>query len=485
MNFRESVGIDRLSISPVSERGNSTLIVIVTMYSKLIYAEPTSEYTAVSIARALLKFYSLYGKFNVLRSDKGSDIISDAVDQLLKWLGEVDKVTSITLRPEGSGVESNNKKILEHLGALTAHHKAKLIWDSPEYLSLVLFKLNSSYNEETNSTAFDCTFGTFESNKKNHFNFVMKLGDKPNKYVEQVHEHMRLINSITREYQENLNKSKTEVNPQDHLVNRFVKGDLVSLRNRKLFKKYKLDSEYEGVYEITRDQTSNNVDIKHVNTGLERTVYVEDIKMFDASPFDTGTTLLDEAKKAAEYSSDQIIIKKILSIKGDFLKRSTLQFLVLFSDDTQVYKNYDYDLASTVPYENFIRSKMDDTPYLEPLLFTIKDWKAKMKEFNKEQITHLPAKTKLYTFLISYGVDWYESLNLPNIEPKKYMIELVSKGNVKDNPKKVVLFCPLFKQEIISDNEYIRLYTTLSFDKAKHFLVDKDFVKKYPQIMEA
>jgi hypothetical protein len=313
----------------------------------------------------------------------------------------------------------------------------------------------------------------------------MKLGDKPNKYVEQVHEHMRLINNITREYQENLNKSKTEVNPPDHLVNRFVKGDLVSLRNRKLFKKYKLDSEYEGVYEVTKDQTSNNVDIKHVNTGLERTVYVEDIKMFDASPFGTGTTLLDEAKKAAEYSSDQIMIKKILSMKGDFLKRSTLQFLVLFSDDTQVYKNYDADLASTVPYENFIRSKMDDTPYLEPLLFTIKDWKAKMKEFNKEQITHLPAKTKLYTFLISYGVDWYESLNLPNIEPKKYMIELVSKGNVKDNPRKVVLFCPLFKQEIISDNEYIRLYTTLSFDKAKHFLVDKDFVKKYPQIMEA
>jgi ribosomal protein L21E len=484
MNLRESIAIDRLSISPMSERGNSTLIVIVTMYSKLIYAEPTSEYTAVSIARALLKFYSLYGKFDILRSDKGSDIISDAVDQLLKWIGHVEKITAITFKAQSSGAEKSNHKILQHLGALTAHHKAKLIWDSPEYLSLVLFKLNSSYNEETNSTAFDCTFGTFENDKKNHFNFVMKLGDKPNKYVQQVHEHMRLINSITKEYQENLNKAKTEINPPNHLVNKFAKGDYVTLRNRKLFKKYKLDSEYEGVYEVVKDQISNDVEIKHVNTGLIRTVFVEDIKIFDASPLNTKP-LLEQAKEAAEFSSDQILIKKILKVKGDSLKRNSLQFLVLFSDDTEVWKNYDSDLSSTIQYENFIKSLLPNTPYYEPLLFTIKDWKSKMKELNQRHITHLPAKTKLYTFLISYGYDWYMNLGLPDIEPKNYMIELISKGNVKDNPKKIILYCHLFKQDIIADSEYLRLYSITSFNNAKHVIVDNNFARSYPKIMKA
>jgi hypothetical protein len=128
---------------------------------------------------------------------------------------------------------------------------------------------------------------------------------------------------------------------------------------------------------------------------------------------------------------------------------------------------------------------MDDTPYLEPLLFTIKDWKAKMKELNQKHITHLPAKTKLYTFLISYGYDWYMNLGLPNIELKNYMIELISKGNVKGNPKKIILYCHLFKQDIIADSEYLRLYSITSFNNAKHELVDKDLVRKYPKIMKA
>jgi ribosomal protein L21E len=279
LNFRESVGIDRLSISPASERGNTTLIVIVTMWSKLIFVVPTSEYTAISIARALLKFFSLYGKFNVLRSDKGSDIISDAVNQLLIWMGDVDKIVSVTDIHTSNGVEKSNHKILQHLGALTAHHRAKLIWDTEEYLSLVLFKLNNSYNSETNTTAFGATFGIYESNTKNHFNFVMKLGDKPNKYVEKVHEHMKLINQITIEYQEKLNQEKTLINPPDELVNRYVAGDLVMLRNRKLFKDYKLDPEFKGVFEVVQDQTSNQVEIRTVNTGKIIIVFVRDYNL--------------------------------------------------------------------------------------------------------------------------------------------------------------------------------------------------------------
>ena len=483
-NFRESVGVDRLSISPASERGNTTLIVIVTMWSKLIFAVPTSEYTAISIARALLKFFSLYGKFNILRSDKGSDIISDAVNQLLQWMGEIDKVVSVTDIHTSNGVEASNFKILQHLGALTAHHKAKLIWDTEEYLSLVLFKLNNSYNSETNTTAFGATFGIYESNTKNHFNFVMKLGDKPSKYVEKVHEHMKLINQITIEYQEKLNQEKTLVNPPDELVNRYVAGDLVMLRSRKLFKDYKLDPEFKGVFEVVQDQTSNQVEIRSVNTGKIIVVFVEDLKTFHIQPTNTNS-YIDQAKAADEYSGDQIIIKEIVEAKGDFLKRTTMQFLVKFSDDTLVWKYYDSDLSATVKYEDFIKKMLPMRPYYEPLLYSIADWKGRRKRMNDSPIQHLPAKTKLYTFLVSYSYDWFTQLNLPDISPKQYVVELVSKGNVKGNPKKIVLYCPLFKQEIVGDQEYIQLYTTPTLDNAHHMLVDKNFAKRYPQVMKA
>jgi hypothetical protein len=124
-------------------------------------------------------------------------------------------------------------------------------------------------------------------------------------------------------------------------------------------------------------------------------------------------------------------------------------------------------------------------PYYEPLLFTIADWKGRRKRMNDSPIQHLPAKTKLYTFLVSYSYDWFIQLNLPDISPKQYVIELVSKGNVKDNPKKVVLKCPLFKQDIIGNQEYLQLYTTPVLNDAFHILVDANFAKRHSQVMKA
>jgi hypothetical protein len=124
-------------------------------------------------------------------------------------------------------------------------------------------------------------------------------------------------------------------------------------------------------------------------------------------------------------------------------------------------------------------------PYYEPLLYSIADWKGRRKRINDSPIQHLPVNTKLYTFLVSYSYDWFTQLNLPEVSPKQYVVELVSKGNVKGNPKKIVLYCPLFKQEIVGDQEYIQLYTTPTFDNAHHMLVDTNFVKRYPQVMKA
>jgi hypothetical protein len=137
--MRHSIGIDRVTITPATPRGNKTLIVIGIMFTKLIFANPAVEYDAISIARSLLIFYSLYGKFDICRSDAGSDILAQVVDQLLIWLGDIDRVVAIVKRPQSSGIERSNGKILEHLGMICSDQRNKDDWDLPEKLNLILF----------------------------------------------------------------------------------------------------------------------------------------------------------------------------------------------------------------------------------------------------------------------------------------------------------------------------------------------------------
>ena len=474
--FRESVGIDRLSITPASKRGNNSLIVFVTMYTKLIFAVATSEYTGTSIARAILKFFSLYGKFNILRSDSGSDILSDATNQLLKWTGNTERIVALVGRPESSGVERSNYKIVEHLGIIVSDARTKDLWDEDEFLSLVLFKLNSSYNSETNMSAFTATFGDFE---EEHFKFAMATDHTSSDYITQLHSNLTLINTITSEYQRKQIEERTASNPPTLIHPKYVENDLVMLRNRKIFKDNKLDPLKLGPYRVTRNQVSNDVDLEHCATKETLTAHVSELSPFHPNVLDDRDPLT-QAAYAGELDSDQIIIKTITKMTGDYNKKSTLQFEVVFSDDSVHIKNYDRDLSTTVQFEDFIKSKLQDRPYLIKLLHTEKSWREEAAKINSEPITGIPAGDKLYTFLNSYGYDWFQSLNLPDIGDKDYVVQLTSLGMDKN---KLRLRADLFRQEFSADQLYLRLFTIPSFSKSKHVLVDKAFAGRYPSII--
>ncbi len=81
---RSRIGVDRLTVTPADKDGNSTLIVAVDHFTKFVAIYVSKEYTGLSIARALLQFFSAYGIFEEFMSDPGSDIMSSAVTCLNK-----------------------------------------------------------------------------------------------------------------------------------------------------------------------------------------------------------------------------------------------------------------------------------------------------------------------------------------------------------------------------------------------------------------
>ena len=83
---RQRVGVDNLSITPKDAAGNGHLIVIVDHSSKYVWVQVAKEYTATTIATALFVYLCTFGMFDELWSDPGSDLMSEVVSKLTKWM---------------------------------------------------------------------------------------------------------------------------------------------------------------------------------------------------------------------------------------------------------------------------------------------------------------------------------------------------------------------------------------------------------------
>ena len=114
---RKAVGVDRLTVTPADEQGNTCLIVVVVFFTKYVWATPAKEYNATTAASALFTFFCTFGTFDELWSDPGSDLTSEIVAKLSEWLG-IKRVISLVDLHESNGVEGTNKQILRHLRTL-------------------------------------------------------------------------------------------------------------------------------------------------------------------------------------------------------------------------------------------------------------------------------------------------------------------------------------------------------------------------------
>ena len=63
---RKAVGVDTLTVTPVDDRGNTCLIVVVEFFTKYVWAMLASEFTAHTMATALFTYFCTFGMFDEL-----------------------------------------------------------------------------------------------------------------------------------------------------------------------------------------------------------------------------------------------------------------------------------------------------------------------------------------------------------------------------------------------------------------------------------
>jgi hypothetical protein len=471
--LRKAIGIDHVSVTPADEAGNIGLSVIVNLFSGHVEFYPFKELNAEGTCRNIYCYMCSYGVFDEIHSDPGSDLTSNLVSYLNRYLG-TQHIFSLVDRHESNGVERTIQEVLRHLKALVYEERQLKHWSDPVNLAAIRHILNNTQlSERGNFTANQLTYGTADQS----YYLLKQLSERSDHHIkewpeliQQLDQNIALLRAKSRDYQLKLVKERSEkinVGPQ----NIFQPGDFIT---RKLlgFRSTKLTPRYKGPYEVIM-QNKNDIECRHLAMGNVEKLDLQHVQLFIGSK--------EQALEAATWDADQYQVSAILAHRGDPHKRSTMEFLVSLVDGDQLWIGYgisNNNISRTTQFEAYCSA----IPELYILIFTVEQAKKLIVQRNKKRITTLEPDSIFYLDLRTYGYEWYRSLNLPEQDFRVYVTRC----------KVIKWIIPGFKLEILDETLNIEFFYRTHDVIANAYrldlcrgekLIDEEFLQLYPNIL--
>ena len=460
---RSTVGMDTITISPRDELGNLYCDSIVNHFTGLFFGRPKPKHDAESAAESLLQYISLYGLFDTLITDPGSDYTSDIITHLQRYLGYAHRF-SLVDRHESNGVEPSHKQLLRHLRAICNDERVRHKWSSPQVFPFVVYLMNSHLSSERKFDHYTLTFGSLDD--PYYFQLPNQLqSDHAPRYIQELNKNLQLVRSISKEHQDSLIVKRTAPNTEKPFTN-YQPGDYVLLDNK--HPDNKLQGKWLGPFEVVR-QYKNDVTCKDLVSGAimdKKAFFVGDLKLFE------GTK--DQAYAQALLDHDQFVIREFLAFRGDPETRETIEFEVAFVAGAIKWLPWSRALFQTIQYEDYCRKHK----YLMPLLYNAKEATQRIKEIKNQPITAINSGQHIYLNLRWYSHTWYKTLDLPDLFHMNYVVECVYGDFLSATRKKIYLHDNVFNNKFTVDNWFVYSWgLTLEFVPTTMVLVNKQFVK--------
>jgi hypothetical protein len=471
------VGVDTLTITPPDENDNTYILVIVNHFTKLTALYPSKEHTALTTATALFQYFCTFGLVDSIISDPGSEFMNDVLTNLTKWFG-IRHRFSLVDRHESNGVEHTNAMILRHLKALVFDERVQHQWSSPTILPLIQFLLNSFDNSEAGVIPFHAHFGSADAT---YFKLPALVAGKESDsmltshYVKLLDENLKLLHDISKDHQAVIAKERQATSSPEY-QNIYQPGDFVLWqRDPNSPLPTKLSPKFVGPY-LVLSQTKNDVSCRHVILGHVKVFHVSRLKIFHGS--------LEDAKRVAMIDNNQYVIREFKAYRGDPLLRTTMEFEILFEDDSLVWLPWSKDLFETIQYEAYCRFR----PELYPLLFDFKTAQQRIRDMNKSAITLVSPGDVVYVDLRCYGHAWYQTLPLEDKDHVNYLLEYRYVKWKSRQHLKIEVVCPIFNEVFVVNNYFVFSYGSWTEDdwlnrRLLYKIVDRDLVNKYPELL--
>ncbi len=461
-HIRSAVGIDTLEL-PTDENGFRYVHVIRNLFSKLVVLYPVKDHSATTLALSIFQFFTTFGIYEVVISDPGSDLTSEVITSLHKWLGMHHRF-SLVGRHESNGVEAANRQILRYLRALFSDERISKRWSDASVIGWIQYLMNIYDTSETGGISpMEITFG---STDKSYFRIPDSTQDTKG-YVTSLNQDLIDIRSLVAKYQHMLvSKDNVDAIPQ----NMYQPGDYVLLHRTVTHPPAsKLHPKYIGPFLVV-SQYKNDVTVECLISGKSYVFFVSDLKIFIGSKAD--------AKAAALLDSDQFEMRSILQYRGDPHLRTSMEFLVDFADGSQIWVPWSEDIYTTVYYEKFCSS----IPHLRSLKFRLNELAVINAKINKTPITSISIGETSFVDMRSYGHLWFQTLDLPSYPEKIYVVEYNFVKFLRGNTV-VLASCPVFKETWKLNHVFVIDYChTHKFDSSSMILVNAQLLMEFPSL---
>lgn len=460
-----SVGVDLLTVTPADIHGNTALIVIVVFYSKFVFLYPAKDYTDVTLAKALFKFFCTYGIYERLHSDPGSNLTSNTIRLLHQWFG-IEHVFSLVDRHESNGVEGTNKQVLRHLRALVADERIKDKWSDDSVLPIIWYHLNSEVSSETGYRPLELHLGSRAAMFHNLPEST--ASPSPDSYISLLNDNLKAVRDASSKFQAELIAERTAIN-DERPQNVYMKGDLV-LKQR-THRSEKLQQGFAGPFEVV-SQSKNDVECRHLTQGSISVFHVDVLKPF------FGTR--DEAFRIAQLDFDQFVVTSITAYRGDPLTRTTMSFEVHYADGSVHWVTWSKDIFDTIAYEDYCRS----CPQLLPLLHSAEAGKKEVARIKSTPITIILPGDTVFVDLRSWGELWYQKLSIPDPDHIRYYVRGKYLRYSNKSRTKIWMEYPDFRERAIVDGFFVHSYGAVKIQPPGSVLVDAAFIKQHPAVLQ-
>lgn len=239
--------VDCVGPLPKTRLGNQYMLTIMCAATRFPEAIPLRNIKAATVAKALIKFFTLFGLPKEVQSDQGSNFMSGLFQQVIYELG-VKQIRSSAYHPESQGALERFHSTLKTM-IRTYCLENERDWD--EGVHLLLFAARESVQESTGFSPFELVFGhqvrgplsLFSEQWSNHDSNISLL-DYVSKFKERLHRACALA-------KENLESSQRKMKTwydRKARTRKFKPGDKVLV----LFplQSNPLQARFHGPYEI-------------------------------------------------------------------------------------------------------------------------------------------------------------------------------------------------------------------------------------------
>ena len=208
-HIRRALGVDLAAVTPEDNNGNSLIILLTEHFSHFPQAYAVKSYDAPTLARTIFKHISIFGVFDLLVSDPGSNLMSGVLKELLSLLGIHHKV-SLVERHQSNGVENSIKHFIRHLRTLVFDDRIIDRWSDEIVIATINFALCMFPSAEMDGISpFEMKYGSFDSK---YFKWPNELlPEKPTEVVKLLNDTLQAVRNASQQFQEIVKLSSNSI----------------------------------------------------------------------------------------------------------------------------------------------------------------------------------------------------------------------------------------------------------------------------------